>query len=70
MAIYQILINYHRRDDEDPLAGWTDQDCTPLSGDETAARISWAGKGLADLKGQIVRLRFILKDGELYCFDF
>ena len=51
------------------LDGWSAKDCTPFSGDKLAAEIKWGEKRLTDLKGSNVRLRFLLNDAELYCFD-
>ena len=54
---------------DEPLEGWTSEDCTPFTGSGLNNQISWGNKKLSDLKGKMVRLRFTLKDGTLYSFD-
>jgi len=54
---------------DEPIEGWTAADCTPFIGDALDASIRWGQKSLSDLQGQIVRLRFQLRDAELYAFD-
>jgi hypothetical protein len=63
-----IRVSVHRSDGE-PLDGWSEQDCTPFTGDELDARVAWGTKSLADLAGKTVRLRFYLDDAKLYAFD-
>ena len=40
----------------------------PIRGDAVAHRVAWKGT-LASLRGRIVRLEFMLRQGELYGFD-
>ena len=54
---------------DEPLDGWGVEDCTPFNGSALDAPINWNGKKLSDLKGQIIRLRFQLRDGTLYSFN-
>jgi hypothetical protein len=54
---------------DEPLAGWTANDCIPFSGDELDATIRWGDKSLKDLRGKLVRLRFQLKEATLFSFD-
>jgi hypothetical protein len=54
---------------DEPLAGWTAEDCVPFSGDKLDAPIRWGDKSLKDLKGKLVRLRFQLDDATLFAFD-
>ncbi|MEN8193795.1 MAG: hypothetical protein ABFS12_13315 [Bacteroidota bacterium] len=54
---------------DESVEGYTAEECIPFNGDELNASISWEDKSLKDLKGNIVRLRFQLKDAELYSFD-
>jgi hypothetical protein len=42
--------------------------CQPMTVDSTRAEIAWQGASLADLAGQPVRFRFLLRDGRLYSF--
>lgn len=48
---------------------FTMENCTPLSSDDTQARVEWRGADdLSAVAGQTVRLRFKLRSGELYAF--
>ena len=54
-----------------PLAGFTIDDCPEIYGDEIERVVSW--KGGADLRrlaGEKVRLRFALRDADLYSLRF
>lgn len=45
--------------------------CRPLDGDRVAAAVAWTGGGrLASLAGKDVRLRFLLKEADLFSFRF
>ena len=65
----QIRIEVRSAIRDEPLEGWTFDDCSPFSGDELADPIQWGTKHLNDLKGKVVRLRFQLEDATLYSFD-
>ena len=54
---------------DEPIEGWTANDCIPFVGDEVDAPILWGDKSLKDLKGKLIRLRFQLKDATLFSFD-
>jgi hypothetical protein len=54
---------------DEPIEGWTLDDCTPITGDKVYAPVRWGGKSLRNLKDQVVRLRFHLSDASLYSFD-
>jgi hypothetical protein len=57
--------------DGKPLAGLALDDCQPLQGDAVAGAVAW--KAAADLgkwAGKSVRLRFELKDADLFAFRF
>jgi hypothetical protein len=43
-------------------------DCVPIAGDGTAARVSWKEKSLGELKGKPVYLRFELTEMDLFAF--
>ena len=54
---------------DEPLDGWSADECTPFTGDELDAPIRWGDKTLSELHGRIIRLRFQLRDAALYAFD-
>ncbi|MBI3943950.1 MAG: hypothetical protein HY326_13110 [Chloroflexi bacterium] len=54
-----------------PLPGYSLEDCSDIYGDEIEAPVRWAqGTNVADLAGQPVRLRFQLKDADIYALRF
>ncbi|MBM3853113.1 MAG: hypothetical protein FJ399_08140 [Verrucomicrobia bacterium] len=54
-----------------PLPGFAATDLTPFFGDEFVATARWkTGASLAALRGQPVRLRFLLRDADLYALRF
>jgi hypothetical protein len=53
------------------LQGYGLADCPEMFGDEIDGVMAWnAGTGVGDLAGKAVRLRFVLKDADLYAFRF
>jgi hypothetical protein len=57
--------------DGKPLPGFAASDCPEIVGDEIARTVSWKhGSDVRKLAGQVVRLRFELKDADLYSFRF
>jgi hypothetical protein len=50
------------------LPGWSASQCVPVKGDQVRAELTWSGKNLAELAGQRVRVRFHLKNADLYSF--
>ncbi len=59
--------------DEDgkPFPGFALADCPEAIGDEVDHIVAWkAGTGVASLAGKTVRLRFVLKDADLYSLRF
>lgn len=61
--------------DEDPegkpILGFTLEEAVPIVGDEIERLVSWkAGSNVEKLAGQAVRLRFVLKDADLFSFPF
>lgn len=53
------------------LPGLTAGDCVELFGDDVDRRVRWAGgRDLAELAGRPIRLRFILRDADLFAFQF
>jgi len=56
-----------------PLPGFTLDECEPIFCDSLDYTIRWrttAGGDLRSLEGQPVRLRFVLRDADLYAFQF
>jgi len=55
----------------DPFPGYSLDECPPIYGDSVARTVSWiGGKEVGSLAGKPVRLRFSLKDADLYSFQF
>lgn len=53
------------------IPGFSAEDAVPLRGDGTAMRVSWrGGASVGTLAGAPVRIRFILRDGDLFSFRF
>jgi hypothetical protein len=54
-----------------PIPGWSLSDATGLYGDTTAEAYAWKkGKDVSPLAGKTVRLRFVLKDADIYSLRF
>ena len=54
-----------------PIEGFTLADCGEIYGDEIERVVSWKGSSdLSKLAGTPVRLRFVIKDGDLYSIRF
>lgn len=54
-----------------PIDGFSATDCEEIIGDEIERVVRWkAGSNVGSLAGQPVRLRFIMKDADLYAFQF
>ena len=52
-------------------AGYALRDCPEMIGDDVARTISWSGTDdVGKLAGKIVRLRFVMKDADLYSLRF
>lgn len=58
--------------DGSPVPGYALVDCFPIFGDHIDFPVSWKGKGtdVSALAGKPVRIRFALKDADLYAFQF
>ena len=53
------------------LPGFALEDAGPTIGNELERRVSWkSGASLASMTGQVVRLRFVMKDAELFALQF
>lgn len=51
------------------IPGLSKSDCKVVTGDNCKAKVEWtSGKTLASLKGQKIKVRFYLTDGDLYAF--
>ena len=54
-----------------PIPGFTLSECDEIYGDQLARTVTWLGKhDVAAIQGKTVRLRFALKDADLYSFAF
>ncbi len=54
-----------------PIAGYTLGDCQEIIGDEISRIVAWrGGSDVSRLSGQPIRLRFALKDADLYSIKF
>ena len=57
--------------DGQPLPGFALADCDEVYGDDLERAVTWKkSSDLASLSGQPVRLRFEVKDADLYSFQF
>jgi hypothetical protein len=53
------------------LPGFALQDCQPLFGDTLERAVTWKqGADVSSLAGRPVRLRFLLKDADVYAYQF
>jgi hypothetical protein len=58
-------------DKAQPIAGFRMEECPAIYGDEIERRVTWnSGSDVSLLAGKPVRLRFRLKDADLYSFRF
>ncbi len=54
-----------------PIPGFTLADCPEIIGDQLERTVSWRqGPNLASLSNRAIRLRFVLKDADLFAFQF
>lgn len=54
-----------------PLPGFALSDCAPLYGNTIERAVTWiGGRDVGELEGQAVRLRFEVKDADLYAYRF
>jgi hypothetical protein len=51
-----------------PVPGFSWNDCTPLSGDTTNAKVEWKKERFSSLVGKVVQLRFQLVNADLFSF--
>ena len=54
-----------------PLSGFAPSDCSEIFGDELDRVVRWKdGASVGRLSGKPVRLRFVMKDADLYSLKF
>ncbi len=54
-----------------PIPGYTLADCPPLIGDKVQHIMTWkSGSDVSSLSGKPIRLRFVMRDADLYSFRF
>ncbi len=54
-----------------PIPGFALEDCDEIFGDAIERRISWKNNyNISSLQGLLVRLKFVMKDADLYAFVF
>ena len=54
-----------------PIEGFSLDDCIELLGDDLERIVRWSGgSDLSHLEGVPIRLRFVLRDADLYAFQF
>lgn len=54
-----------------PIPGFTLEECPPVFGDTIERIVTWEnGRDLSLLQGKIIRLRFVLKDADLFSMRF
>lgn len=57
--------------DGNPIPGFTKEECEWIVGNSVRHHVKWQGKKeLKSLNGEVVRLRFLMRDCELYAFQF
>ena len=54
-----------------PIPGYAAADCNELIGDEIERVVAWqGGMAMGTLAGKPVRMRFVMKDADIYSFRF
>ncbi len=54
-----------------PVPGFALADCPPIFGDTIDRAVTWInGRDVGAVAGRTVRLRFVLKDADLFSFRF
>jgi len=51
-----------------PVKGYALSDCGEIYGDEIERVVKWKGQNMGGMAGRPVRLRFVLKDADLFAF--
>ena len=53
------------------IPGFAERDCRRIIGDEIERAVSWrSGSDVRKLAGKTLRLRFVMKDADLYSIQF
>ncbi|MCI0720034.1 MAG: hypothetical protein L0338_13850 [Acidobacteria bacterium] len=53
------------------ISGYAAADCNPIRSDGLRQSVRWKKRaGLDELSGKAIRLRFLLREGDLYAFTF
>lgn len=69
-AAGEILVELLDEDDV-PIPDYTLEDCEPIFGDALERKVSWKGnRDVSSLAGKTIKLRFTLKDADLFSFQF
>jgi hypothetical protein len=69
-AAGSIRVEVHDADGK-PIPGYALADCPEMYGDSVAEAVAWkGGNDMGKLAGKPVRLRFVLKDADLYAIQF
>jgi len=53
-----------------PIEGFALSDCPEIYGDEIERPVKWKGRDLSKLARKAIRLRFVLRDADLFAFGF
>jgi len=54
-----------------PVSGFSAADCAIFTGDDIAHVVTWkSGADVSRLVGMLVRLRFVMKDADVYSIRF
>jgi hypothetical protein len=53
-----------------PIPGYTLKDCKELVGDDLERTVAWGKEDLHQVAQQPIRLRFVLRDADVYSFRF
>ncbi len=54
----------------EPIEGFTLADCPEIIGDEIERTVAWSGAEPGDLAGRPIRLRFVMRDADLYSLQW
>jgi len=70
-AAGSVQVEILRDQMDEPIAGFSLDDCVELLGDDIERVVRWSsGSDVGSLEGVPVRLRFVLRDADLYAFQF
>jgi hypothetical protein len=69
-AVGSIRVELQNAEGE-PLSGFTAADCREVIGNEIDRTVRWtSGRDVGEHAGKVVRLRFVMKDADLFAFRF